>query len=87
MGQTHLTCSISIEQEEALRQMNLSASKLLQEAIQDKIEQFNLGADFSKKRTDELLKSLEEWKKIVYRQRDFMEKHELLDKFIKEDGY
>jgi phage-related protein len=82
-----ITVSINEKQDEALKTMGLSASKLLQDAIDDKIEQFNLGMDFSQKRTDELQKKLDEWKKIVYRQRDYLENKGLLDDFIKQDGY
>jgi hypothetical protein len=82
-----LTVSISDEQDKAMKEMNLSASKLLQMAIEEKINQFNLGLDFAKSRTQELEKNLENWRNIVHKQRTYIENKGLLDDFIKSEGY
>jgi len=76
---------VSDEQAKALDEMKLSPSKLLQKKIDELTEQYNLGYDMNKERIDELFKNIESFKKIMYKQRDYMEKRGILEDFIKED--
>lgn len=79
MANTHLvTCSITLEQSNAIKEMELSPSALLQAAIEEKVENYKLSRETIK----EYERKIEVLRGTLDKQRDFIEANGLMEKFL-----
>jgi hypothetical protein len=79
MANTHLvTCSITKEQSNAVEELKLSPSALLQGAIEEKIENYKI----SKEQIKEYERKIEVLRSTLDKQRDFIEARGLMNDFL-----
>jgi hypothetical protein len=78
-----ISCSISEEEFAFITDKELSASDLLQGAIAQAIENQKVNEKFLK----EALRKMHVFQNLANKQRDFIEKHELMEEYINEDAF
>jgi hypothetical protein len=79
MANTHLvTCSITKEQSGAIEELNLSPSALLQNAIDEKIENYKV----SKEQIKQYERKIVSLHETLDKQRDFIEAKGLMQEFL-----